>query len=270
MQTRLFVVGGDANPPEVDVELPISIGRGRDNQLCLPHPLVSRHHCRLIEQDGRIVVEDMGSLNGTYVGKIRVETPTILPTGGLLTVGTVTFRAVYETVESTDETRTADGQGTTDGLFVDANGQTVPMPDPSETPTAWNQSAGGRPSGDHMPQSESEADHAVRQTVRRLGRSAASEDATVPVPRSVSPAPSHGPNAAPIATGPPTTQPCPSIWSWDRRSVNDEFTLGDFDRTFREATEKLVAERRSGKFWSVSEFVVIESVPGDDGRPNRR
>ena len=96
MQTRLVVVGGDATPSEVDLDLPVTIGRGWDNGLCLPHPLVSRHHCRLIERDGLLFVEDVGSLNGTYVGKRRVETtPLALPPGELLTIGTVTFRAVY-------------------------------------------------------------------------------------------------------------------------------------------------------------------------------
>ena len=119
MQTRLVVVGGDATPSEVDLELPISIGRGWDNGLCLPHPLVSRHHCRLTEQDGAVVVEDLGSLNGTYVGKLRVDGPTPLRPGELLTVGTVTFRAVYVAAGGLEGASTADGSGCDSAVEAD-------------------------------------------------------------------------------------------------------------------------------------------------------
>jgi predicted component of type VI protein secretion system len=61
----------------------------------LPHPLVSRQHCELYENGGQLMVRDLGSLNGTFVNNQRVtESP--LPPGELLTIGTVTFRAVYD------------------------------------------------------------------------------------------------------------------------------------------------------------------------------
>ena len=95
MKAKLIVVGGDAKPSEIDLTLPSVIGRGRSATLTLPHPLVSREHCEIYLSEGRLHVRDLGSLNGTYVGNERVEDAP-LPTGGLLTVGTVTFRAVYE------------------------------------------------------------------------------------------------------------------------------------------------------------------------------
>lgn len=95
MKAKLIVVGGDAKPTEIDLTLPSVIGRGRSATLTLPHPLVSREHCEIYLSEGRLHVRDLGSLNGTYVGNERVE-DAALPAGGLLTVGTVTFRAVYE------------------------------------------------------------------------------------------------------------------------------------------------------------------------------
>ncbi|MCA9163841.1 MAG: FHA domain-containing protein [Planctomycetales bacterium] len=95
MKAQLVVVGGDAKAAEVSLRLPTVIGRGRDVSLTLPHPLVSRRHCEIFESGGQLFVRDLGSLNGTFVGNDRVtEAP--LPPGELLTVGTVTFRAVYE------------------------------------------------------------------------------------------------------------------------------------------------------------------------------
>ena len=46
---------------------------------------------------GRLRVRDLGSLNGTFVGSKRIEDAEV-PPGELLTVGTVTFRAVYRNI----------------------------------------------------------------------------------------------------------------------------------------------------------------------------
>jgi len=94
MQVKLIVVGGDVRPSEIDLELPAVLGRGRDARISLPQGLVSRRHCELFESEGMLRVRDLGSLNGTFVGSQRIEDAE-LPAGDLLTVGTVTFRAVY-------------------------------------------------------------------------------------------------------------------------------------------------------------------------------
>ncbi len=94
MKAKLLVVGGDAKAVEINLNLPVIIGRGREATLTLPHPLVSRKHCELFEADGTLMVRDLGSLNGTYVGSQRV-TESELPPGELLTIATINFRAVY-------------------------------------------------------------------------------------------------------------------------------------------------------------------------------
>ena len=94
MDAKLVVVGGDAKATEVRLKLPAVIGRGREATLTLPHPLVSRRHCEIVESNGNLIVRDMGSLNGTFINNQRItEAP--LPPGELLTIGTITFRAVY-------------------------------------------------------------------------------------------------------------------------------------------------------------------------------
>ena len=95
MKAKLIVVGGDAKRTEIDLKLPSVIGRGRSATLTLPFPLVSREHCEVYLAEGRLHVRDLGSLNGTYIGNEQIE-DAVLPSGSLLTVGTVTFRAVYD------------------------------------------------------------------------------------------------------------------------------------------------------------------------------
>lgn len=91
----LEVVGGDAGSSEIQLSLPATIGRGRESSVSLSHPLVSRKHCEIIESQGRVLVRDLESLNGTFVGSDRID-EAVLHSGDLLTVGTVTFRALYE------------------------------------------------------------------------------------------------------------------------------------------------------------------------------
>ena len=95
MHAKLIVVGGDIGVAEIPLRLPAIVGRSRDATLTLPHPLVSRQHCEIFEANGRLMVRDLGSRNGTYVANERI-TEAVLPSGELLTIGAVTFRAVYE------------------------------------------------------------------------------------------------------------------------------------------------------------------------------
>ncbi len=94
LDVKLVVVGGAPEGDEFQLELPSVLGRSRDATLPLPHPLVSRQHCELFARDGELYVRDLGSTNGTFVGSERV-TESILDEGGLLTIGTVTFRVFF-------------------------------------------------------------------------------------------------------------------------------------------------------------------------------
>lgn len=99
LQAKLVVIGG-AKATEISLDLPAVIGRGRDASLTLPHPLVSRNHCQLYESDGMLHVKDLNSLNGTYVNSQRIETSAILEPEQLLTIGNVTFRAIYSPTDA--------------------------------------------------------------------------------------------------------------------------------------------------------------------------
>jgi hypothetical protein len=49
------------------------IGRSPDCEIFLDDVTVSRNHAVLVEQDGRFLVEDQGSLNGTFVNRRRID-----------------------------------------------------------------------------------------------------------------------------------------------------------------------------------------------------
>ena len=99
LQAKLVVIGG-AKATEISLTLPAVIGRGRDASLTLPHPLVSRNHCQLFESVGMLHVKDLNSLNGTYVNSQRIEDTATLEPEQLLTIGNVTFRAMYSPTDA--------------------------------------------------------------------------------------------------------------------------------------------------------------------------
>ena len=56
---------------------PVRIGRSPDNDLVVDNLAVSNDHARVFFDSGRLVVEDRGSLNGTFVNDLRVERATL-------------------------------------------------------------------------------------------------------------------------------------------------------------------------------------------------
>ena len=61
---------GETIPLEADV---LTIGRSPHSDLFLDDVTVSRHHARVLRDEGGFWVEDLNSLNGTYVNRKRIE-----------------------------------------------------------------------------------------------------------------------------------------------------------------------------------------------------
>lgn len=59
----------------------VTIGRSRDNDVHLDDPEVSRHHARLVAQNGTFTIEDLGSQNGTFVNERLITTSSNLSDG---------------------------------------------------------------------------------------------------------------------------------------------------------------------------------------------
>src|SRR6201985_1453644 len=55
----------------------VSIGRSPDNDLPVDNLAVSNYHARVYFEAGKLVVEDLDSLNGTFVNDMRVERATL-------------------------------------------------------------------------------------------------------------------------------------------------------------------------------------------------
>ena len=64
------------------------VGRHTDCQLRLPEASVSRQHARIDFDGASITVEDLGSSNGTYVNREKVESQQTLSAGDAISIGT--------------------------------------------------------------------------------------------------------------------------------------------------------------------------------------
>lgn len=79
----------DPAPAQEEPEA-LTIGRGRGNSIVLDDMLVSRQHVRITADAEGLVLEDLGSRNGTYVNGRRVER-THLSEGDRIGIGAATF-----------------------------------------------------------------------------------------------------------------------------------------------------------------------------------
>ncbi len=82
------------------VHASMTVGRASDCDICIASEEISRNHARLQLVPEGVMVEDMGSANGTYVNDQRVAGPTLLKAGGELRMDVVRFQLLAPGSES--------------------------------------------------------------------------------------------------------------------------------------------------------------------------
>jgi pSer/pThr/pTyr-binding forkhead associated (FHA) protein len=86
-QLTLEVVEGPDAGVQVSLRDPLQIGRDPGAGLQLNDGQVSRSHARVTPRNGDVVVEDLGSSNGTFVNQNEIVGPTIVAVGDELLIG---------------------------------------------------------------------------------------------------------------------------------------------------------------------------------------
>lgn len=82
----------------------ITIGRAPDNDVVVNHPEVSRQHARLVRQGTAMVVEDLGSTNGTFVNGVRLSAPHTLSNGDVIGLGDAVNLTYYGPAVGAEDT----------------------------------------------------------------------------------------------------------------------------------------------------------------------
>jgi hypothetical protein len=71
----------------------VTIGREVGNTIVLDgETTVSRRHAQLMRQNGELIVQDLGSTNGTFVNGQRISAPASLRAGDTVQFGTAVFK----------------------------------------------------------------------------------------------------------------------------------------------------------------------------------
>jgi len=88
MEWRLVVAESETKRKVIPVtQLPFVIGRGHECDLQILNPAVSRKHCELVQDGTTLLVRDLSSTNGTFIGQRRVQGLQPLDSDHCLTVG---------------------------------------------------------------------------------------------------------------------------------------------------------------------------------------
>src|SRR5262245_62161644 len=83
---------GGAERRETYDRTEINVGRVQGNDLMLPKGNVSKRHARLLYRDGRFIVTDLKSTNGTYVNGRKIAQATIVREGDKIYIGDFVLR----------------------------------------------------------------------------------------------------------------------------------------------------------------------------------
>ena len=69
----------------------VYLGRGKDNEIVLKDPYISKKHLRIVEDEGNYFLEDLESANGTFLNGDRVMDVIKLKNGDRIRVGQIEF-----------------------------------------------------------------------------------------------------------------------------------------------------------------------------------
>lgn len=103
MELIIAVFVGGVLKGQKKVPTPCLIGRSKDATMVVAHPAMSRKHCELVEESGRLFLRDNGSLNGTVYRGNPIEAPVAVEIGDEFMVGELTFRIGVPAAPRTQE-----------------------------------------------------------------------------------------------------------------------------------------------------------------------
>lgn len=99
MQVKLKVLSGSHEGKEIGLTTEkFLIGRSESCQLRPKSDSISRKHCIIVIRDGKVLIQDLKSRNGTYVNEKRLpsDRAKILEAGDKLKIGKLLFELVVE------------------------------------------------------------------------------------------------------------------------------------------------------------------------------
>ena len=78
------------------------VGRDPECDICIPDHRISRHHAKISVTESGVVVEDLGSANGTKINDQKISEPRLFQSGDKIKFHNMEFTAERLSVEKTD------------------------------------------------------------------------------------------------------------------------------------------------------------------------
>src|SRR5216117_3112266 len=94
--------GGESKRLEFD-KPEVTIGRVQGNDIVLPKGNVSKRHARIVLKDGKFIIVDLKSTNGTYVNGRKITSPLVVKDSDKIYIG--------DFIVGVDEAATGEGDG---------------------------------------------------------------------------------------------------------------------------------------------------------------
>ncbi len=123
------------------------LGRDMSNDIAISDPEVSRRHVRFFMRDDNIVVEDLGSTNGTFLNGERISSPQQLRPGDVITLGESIVLVFENTGDDPDATIVSTpGERTVQRISEPQSDQVQPESAAYQQPQPSPKAQAGRPS----------------------------------------------------------------------------------------------------------------------------
>jgi pilus assembly protein CpaF len=136
MFTIIISEKGGAERRETFDRNEINVGRVQGNDLMLPKGNVSKHHARLLFRDGRFIVTDLKSTNGTYVNGRKISQATIVREGDKIYIGDFVLRLeTGQVVVANDAAAADDAAGRATSPRISTRDAGASAPPPPDAPT---------------------------------------------------------------------------------------------------------------------------------------
>ena len=127
------------------------VGRRQDCDLRIKSAEVSRRHCLLSIHDGYVSIEDLDSVNGTYLNGRRVVGKQVMRPGDCLEVGPLRFLIEYEISQAALDR--LNQRAASEGEELDV----LPLADAKESPSPFAFAKGDKQT-DSLPEAEGSTD----------------------------------------------------------------------------------------------------------------
>src|ERR1700761_1632268 len=108
------------NKPEV------TIGRVQGNDIVLPKGNVSKRHARIVLKDGKFIIVDLKSTNGTYVNGRKITSPLVVKDSDKIYIG--------DFIVGVDEAASGEGESQSETTTSPPGGDRMPEPMPPPGP----------------------------------------------------------------------------------------------------------------------------------------